>query len=153
MVADQYGGCRCGDVQYRVAGDDLPNSYACHCLDCQTWSGSAFSLNAIVDERAFSLSGAVAQFDLASSDGERISHQFACARCFTRIYNTNSSRPGLVVIRAGTFDNSHHLRIVAHIWTKRMQPGLIIPAGVPSWPQGAPKDQFFSLLNLARSGN
>ena len=38
------GGCRCGRVRYRVALPKLPNVYACHCRDCQTWSGSAFSL-------------------------------------------------------------------------------------------------------------
>ncbi len=46
------GGCRCGAVRYTVKADKLPNTYACHCLDCQTWSGSAFSLQFIVPEDA-----------------------------------------------------------------------------------------------------
>jgi len=42
------GGCRCGHIRYRVTADKLPNVYACHCRDCQTWSGSAFSLQFFV---------------------------------------------------------------------------------------------------------
>lgn len=44
------GGCRCGAVRYTLAMDTLPRTYACHCHYCQTWSGSAFSQQAIVAE-------------------------------------------------------------------------------------------------------
>ena len=44
------GGCRCGAVRYTLALDDLPLTYACHCTDCQTWSGSAFSQQVLVPE-------------------------------------------------------------------------------------------------------
>src|SRR5690606_22021433 len=44
----QNGSCRCGAVTYRIAQEDLPQTYACHCLDCQSWSGGAFSLNALL---------------------------------------------------------------------------------------------------------
>lgn len=147
-MAEHQGGCRCGAVRYRVFADQLPLTYACHCLDCQTWSGSAFSQNALVDEEVFSLVGTVGRFDLPSADGERISHQFACPRCFTRIYNTNTARPGRVVIRAGTFDHSHNLQIVAHIWTSRTQIGLALAPPLHTWPEGAPADEFYALLGL-----
>lgn len=42
-MSEVQGGCRCGAVRYKLALDALPRTYACHCRDCQTWSGSAFS--------------------------------------------------------------------------------------------------------------
>ena len=54
------GGCRCGAVRYKLALDTLPLTYACHCLDCQTWSGSAFSQQTFVPEAALAVTGAVA---------------------------------------------------------------------------------------------
>ena len=42
------GGCRCGAVRYTLAVDALPKAYACHCHQCQKWTGSAFSLQALV---------------------------------------------------------------------------------------------------------
>jgi hypothetical protein len=39
-----------------LAVDALPRSHACHCRDCQTWSGSAFTLKTFVPEAAPSVS-------------------------------------------------------------------------------------------------
>jgi hypothetical protein len=147
MSAFIEGGCRCGCIRYRVTASKLPNAYACHCLDCQTWSGSAFSLQAVIPESAVYVTGDPALFELASADGARVSRQRACPICFTRVYNTNSARPGLAVLRAGTLDRSGELEIVAHIWTKRKLAGIDIPAGVPSWSEGAPSAEFIAALS------
>ncbi len=140
------GGCRCGVVRYRLASTQLPRAYACHCLDCQTWSGSAFSLNALLPEDAFSVSGRTQLFELTAPGSDRVSRQHACPACMTRVYNTNSARPGRVVIRAGTLDRSHELQIVCHIWVKRKVAGVEITPGVPAWPEGAPAEEFFRLV-------
>ena len=140
------GGCRCGAIRYKVKADKLPNVYACHCRDCQTWSGSAFSLQFIVPEDALELTGEPHLYERVSDDGERISRQRGCAKCLTRVYNTNTRRPGLAVVRAGTLDRSDALSIVAHIWTKRKLNGIDIPSDVPSWPEGAPPQEFIKLV-------
>ena len=141
------GGCRCGAIRYRLTLDRWPNAYACHCLDCQTWSGSAFSTQVIVPEGALEITaGTPALYERVTPDGVRTSYQRACSTCFTRVYNTNSARPGLAVIRAGTLDDSDKLNIVAHIWAKRKVSGIDIPPGVPSWPEGAPPAEFAAVL-------
>jgi hypothetical protein len=140
------GGCRCGRVRYKVALDRLPRVYACHCRDCQTWSGSAFSLQFVLPEEQLEVSGEPALFELNSPDGTRTSRQRGCPTCFTRVYNTNTRRPGLAVVRAGTLDRSDELNIVAHIWTRRMLSGIDIPAGVPQWRESAPPAEFAAIL-------
>jgi hypothetical protein len=140
------GGCRCGRVRYRAALPALPRAYACHCLDCQTWTGSAFSLQFILPEDQLQVTGEPALFELTSPDGSRTSRQRACPVCFTRVYNTNTRRPGLAVVRAGTLDASDQLAIVAHIWTKRKLDGIEIPADLPAWPEGAPPEAFAAAL-------
>ena len=146
MAEDLEGGCRCGWVRYRVTLDKLPNVYACHCRDCQTWSGSAFSLQFILREDRFAVTVEPQLFELPSPDGARISRQRACPVCFTRIYNTNTARPGFVIVRAGTLDRSDELKIAAHIWTKRKLSGIHIPPNIPSWPEGAPAADFMAAL-------
>lgn len=147
MTHSIEGGCRCGRIRYRVTAEKLPNACACHCRDCQTWSGSAFSLQIIVPESGLQVTGEPALFELTSPDGSRTSRQRACPVCFTRVFNTNSARPGLAVVRAGTLDRSDELKIVAHIWTKRKLAGIDIPSGVPSWPEGAPLADFIAALS------
>ena len=146
MAETFEGGCRCGRVRYRLAAEKLPNVYACHCLDCQTWSGSAFSLQIIPPENQFEVTGELALYERTSPDSGRVSRQRACPVCFTRIYNTNSARPGSVTLRAGTLDRSNELKIVAHIWTKRKMAGVVIPEGVPGWQEGAPPAEFIAAL-------
>ncbi|HSM94638.1 MAG TPA: GFA family protein [Rhizomicrobium sp.] len=140
------GGCRCGAVRYSVARARKSNAYACHCRDCQTWSGSAFSMQFIVPEDDFALTGTPHHYERPSQDGTRISHQYGCAKCLTRVYNTNTRRPGMVVVRAGTLDRSDELAIVAHIWTKRKMAGVEIPAGMPQWEESAPPEDFATVL-------
>ena len=143
------GGCRCGAVRYTLAMEALPATYACHCRDCQTWSGSAFSQQTYAPDDALSASGPIVVYELTTPSG-RVSKQRMCGVCHTRIYNSNSARPGVVVVRAGTLDRSDELDIAAHIWVKRKQPWLTLPDGVASWPEGAPPAELAQALAAAR---
>ncbi len=138
------GGCRCGAVRYTLSVDALPRTYACHCLQCQTWSGSAFSQQALLTAEAIEVTGPVVLYELTT--GDRTSRQRMCGICHTRIYNTNTRRPGIAVVRAGTLDDSHRLDVVAHIWVKRKQPWLTLPDGVPTWPESAPAEDFVAVM-------
>jgi len=143
------GGCRCGAVRYRVALDALPPTYACHCTDCQTWSGSAFSQQAVVMEGAIDPSGPIVLYELTSASGH-ISRQRMCGLCHTRIFNTNSARPGIAVIRAGTLDQSNELIVTAHIWVRSKQPWLELPEGAPVWPESPPPEDMAKALGFSR---
>ena len=143
------GGCRCGAVRYEVALDRLPPAYCCHCGDCQTWSGAAFSQQAVVREGAFAITaGEPVLFELTNPSGS-ISRQYVCGACHTRLYNTNSARPGIVLIRAGTLDASDAITPVAHIWVKRKQPWIALPEGVPAFDESAPAEVFAAILMRA----
>jgi hypothetical protein len=144
-MANLQGGCRCGAVRYTLALNAVPRTYACHCLDCQTWTGSAFSQQMFVPESALSVAGPVVIFELVTPSGN-VSLQRMCGTCHTRLYNTNSARPGLVVVRAGTLDRSDELEVVAHIWVKRRQPWLMLQPGVPAWSEAAPAAELMQAL-------
>ena len=45
---DDEGGCACGAVRYAL--NDAPMVvHCCHCTDCQTETGSAFVINAVIE--------------------------------------------------------------------------------------------------------
>ncbi len=144
---DLTGGCRCGAVRYAVRVEKRPAAYACHCLDCQTWSGSAFSEAMYLLEPSLAVTGDVVVYELTSPSG-RISRHRVCPVCRTRLFNTNSARPGFAVLRAGTLNDSDTLNVVAHIWTKRKQPWLAIADGIPSWREAAPPADFMAALGV-----
>ena len=139
------GGCRCGAVRYRLALDGLPSTYACHCLDCQTWSGSAFSQQTFIPEAALTVTGPVVVYEFTTPSGST-STQRMCGVCHARVYNSNSARPNVAIVRAGTLDRSDELRVVAHIWVKRKQHWLSAARGVPTWPESAPATELLQVL-------
>ena len=69
---------------------------------------------------------------------DRTSVQRFCSTCHSRLYNTNTRRPGVVVVRAGTLDRSEELDCVAHIFTAYRQRWVVIPTDMPSWPEAPP---------------
>jgi hypothetical protein len=143
------GGCRCGAVRYTLALERLPNTYACHCRDCQTISGSAFAQIAPVLESAIAATGPIAIYEIEIED--RISRHRLCSVCHCRIFSTNTARPGLAAVRAGTLDESDQLDVVAHIWMKRKQPWIAIADGVPRWQEAAPPADFAAVLFAAKT--
>ena len=144
MTGQITGQCRCGAVTYEIAGDDLPPVYACHCHICQRVSGSAFSVQAVVREDQLTVSGPIVVKEIVTDD--RTSIQRFCGDCYARIYNTNTRRPGIAVVRAGTLDRSEELVCKAHIFTAYKQGWVALPDDVPSWPEAAPADEFVAAL-------
>jgi|GEM_PF-145939 len=138
------GGCHCGAVSYVVAMDNLPAIYACHCLDCQTASGSAFGLHALLPERVVQITGELSEYRYEGA--LTASRHWVCARCHTRICNTNSAVPGMRVLRAGTLHNSAAIEPIAHIWVKRKQPWLQLAEGIANWPENPTPEAFARVL-------
>jgi hypothetical protein len=138
------GGCRCGAVRYEIATDDVPPIYACHCHICQRATGSAFSVQALVREDRLSVTGPIVVREIATED--RISIQRFCGECYARVYNTNSARPGIAVVRGGTLDRSEELACKAHIFTAYKQAWVTLPDESPQWPEAAPTNEFIAAL-------
>lgn len=146
---DVTGGCRCGAVRYVVALDRLPLVYACHCTDCQTWSGSAFSEQFFLPQELLEVSGAMVDYSFVNPMG-RVSVQRFCPVCHTRLCNTNMARPAIVVVRAGTLDRSAEVQVATHIWTRSMQPWVRLPDDAERFDEAAPMDVINRLTDANR---
>ncbi|MGH0029332.1 MAG: GFA family protein [Myxococcota bacterium] len=121
----QRGGCPCGDVAYAL-GEDPLSVYACHCTDCQSATGSAFSLAMIVRRDALRVvRGEPVEHGFATPDG-RDKSASVCPRCQTALF-APTRIPDLMLLEAGTLDDTSWVAPVAHIWTRSAQPWLLIP--------------------------
>ena len=120
------GGCLCGAVRYVLREGFRLNPYACHCTDCQSRTGSAFSEHMLFALPDLDITGDLdaGEYDQPSGAHSRI---FGCAVCKSRIYATNDSRDGLASLRCGTLDNSASFVPAAHIWVRSKQPWIGLP--------------------------
>ena len=96
-MSELLGGCRCGAVRYALALDGLPPSYACHCRDCQTWSGSAFSQQAFLPEASLSVTGPLAAYEQTTNN---ITLTITTTRATESIVLLSSSLPTTATIPA-----------------------------------------------------
>jgi hypothetical protein len=137
------GHCRCRAVSYVLEAAALPSSYACHCLDCQTQSGSAFTIQLPLKEDRLKFQGDLVHWEHKDSRGKLTTQSF-CALCMTRLYSINSGRPGIAMLRGGTLDTSDQLSPKLHIWVKRKQQWIGLPPEAETYQEGAPIDRMQS---------
>ncbi len=120
------GGCPCEAVRFQVTAMPLL-VYACHCTECQRWSGSAFSLSMPVKADSFSLTrGQTQHFRRTGASGVESTYRF-CGNCGGRVYGQRSARPEIISVRAGTLDDTSWLRPIAHVYMRSAQAWERIP--------------------------
>lgn len=125
-MTHRRGGCQCGAVRYELSVERL-TAYACHCLECQKQSASAFAISVPVKADDLVVEGPVAAYERSTDSGSRTNCWF-CSTCGTRIYHQSARSPQIVTLKGGTLDDPSVLAPIAHLWVSRKQPWLEMPA-------------------------
>jgi len=120
------GRCPCEAVQFELTS--MPRFvYACHCTECQRWSGSAFSMSMPVPANAFRIThGQPKSWSRTGACGIRSTYWF-CGECGGRVFGEREGRPETVVVRAGTLDQTWWVRPVAQVYLRSAQAWQRIP--------------------------
>ncbi|MDB4115601.1 GFA family protein [Planktomarina sp.] len=96
------GKCLCGNVSYQCHSE--PKAiFNCHCEDCRRATGSVFGTNLFVSESEVEISGEVSSYSHISDSGSTMTKRF-CSNCGSLLFGSNSAKPNVVSIRAGTVD-------------------------------------------------
>ena len=120
------GGCQCGAIRYEIS---VPPTviYACHCLECQRQSGSAFGMAMVIPAEGFRLvEGEPKSLERTGESGRTMRCWF-CFDCGTRLYHSPAKLGQNVNIKPGTLDDTAWLRPTVHVWTRSAQPWVQIP--------------------------
>jgi hypothetical protein len=139
------GRCRCETLQYSLAAAPL-FTHACHCLDCQRRTGTAFSMTTIVlrDDLIVTRGRSSARATSPRST------EHACAECTTVIYIESTAFPATCILRPGTLDDTSIAVPQAHIWVCRKQAWLALPDGVPQFERQYDPATTWPAASLAR---
>jgi hypothetical protein len=96
------GGCFCGSVRYRM--EEPLFVYACHCSDCQKWSGSVFACFATCEARLVTAIGETPPKFVTSTREAKVRVYATCPECGNRLWSRAHASPATVDIRIGTLD-------------------------------------------------
>ena len=125
------GGCGCGHVRYRVAGEPVFVNN-CHCRQCQQQTGSTSVVNAFFEaERVTLRAGTLVENTVkAGSGGPHVINR--CAECGSALWSfyPRLGRLGLG-LRVGTLDDPGAFRPTAVIYTAEAMPWVSFPPDIP----------------------
>ncbi|HEX4109452.1 MAG TPA: GFA family protein [Solirubrobacteraceae bacterium] len=113
------GQCLCGSLTYTCDADPMMTAI-CHCLDCQRQSGAAYSVNVVVAEDEFHLSGDTAKtYKTTGVESGAERERVFCANCGSPIFTRLHDMPGVLAVKAGTLLDHTEVAPEAELWTKR----------------------------------
>ncbi len=144
------GGCACGAVRYRMTTKPI-FVHCCHCRWCQRESGAAFALNALIEaDRVVVLKGEPERVATPSASGK--GQTFArCPDCHVALWSNYAGAGDLVnFVRVGTLDQPDRLPPDIHIYTASKQPWVVIPEGIPNFPEYYSTREVWPEESLAR---
>jgi len=96
----------CGGVKYEFTGEPAATAL-CHCVDCQKWSGSAYTSNVIVPRVNHKITAGEKEhlkaYDIVGLSGKVNKHLF-CGTCGSSLWTEAEVLPEVFCIKAGGLD-------------------------------------------------
>ncbi len=131
----RHGGCLCGTVRFSARVE--PEVQACHCIQCQRWTGGGPLL--VVQAQELNLTGTEAIRTYRASEwGERA----FCGTCGSTLY-WRMQRRQISSLAVGLFDDQTGMRVTEEIFTDNR------PDWLPHWPDAAQSTEVEELAKLA----
>ncbi|MEP5729942.1 MAG: GFA family protein [Sulfitobacter sp.] len=117
------GACLCGSVQVIASAAPLL-TLACHCLDCQKLSASAYSLTTMFARSRFSHTGDLIKGGLGS-DGRA---HFFCKSCLNFVFTRIQGAPDRVNLRSSILKDAAAFEPFVELMTDEKMPWAHVPA-------------------------
>jgi hypothetical protein len=133
-MLEVHGRCHCNAVTFTALVD--PNRViACHCADCQQFSGGPFRAVLPTPVGQVQLTGPVKQYVKVAASGNRRAQVF-CPECGTQLYATEPDAPTMLGLRVGCIDERAQLKPAVQIWVSSAMPWVAHLSAVPAHAQG-----------------
>ena len=124
-MRNRTASCRCGQLRATATGEPVRVS-ACHCLDCQKRTGSAFAVQARWPADQVIIEGASKGWVQTADSGNRITFN-SCPVCAATVHYTIDGKfDGLLAIPLGAFDDPYFAAPAFSVWEERKHPWVEI---------------------------
>lgn len=137
MTTPFSGGCACGAIRWECSAEPQMVAH-CFCTDCQKTSGAQMTTNLLVPKQAFNITkGTPKTCDFTADSGNTVRRHF-CGNCGSQLASEPLAMEGLIVIKAGSLDDSSWLNPSVSIYTDSAPRWAVIPEGLPTFPKMPP---------------
>jgi hypothetical protein len=129
------GSCLCKKVRYSIDATPL-TTRACWCRVCQYFAAGNAAISAGFKRDAVTIEGETSDY-VSIADSGSVMHRRFCPTCGTQMFSEAESRPHLIYVRVGTFDDPNLVRPMATIWAASAPAWAAIDEGLPRF-EGQP---------------
>lgn len=136
-MTTQTGQCLCGSMTYEISADPVLTA-TCHCTHCQKSSGSAFSINVVVPEDGFKITGNTLTDYVDQGDSGLNLHRYFCNQCGSPVYTRADAMPGVSIIKAGTLNDTSSFKPAINIWCESQMEWIKDDEKAPNFDQMPP---------------
>jgi hypothetical protein len=130
-----HGSCHCGAIRFE-ADADPQKAGVCHCTDCQSLTGSAFTLFLQVPSAAFRLTAGEPKIYLKTGESGNRRAQVFCSNCGSRVWSSAQSNPPFYNLRVGTLRERAELPPKMQVWCRSALPWINELGSVPANMKG-----------------
>lgn len=127
------GSCLCGSLSFE--GDcDVKLIANCHCDDCRRATGAAYGTLLFADEESVLVQGESVEYEHVSDRGSKMTKIF-CPTCGSQVFGRNSSRAGLLAIRAGAVTQKSEVVPTVNVYCESAIPTTPMDSTIASFDQ------------------
>lgn len=145
------GSCICNLVRYRLLTSPL-YVYACHCIDCQKVTGSAFCLSLTIEQQYIQVLTPTAP--VIASRERKVPSAFVqhveCPRCKTELWSNSFVGPTLCDVRVGTLDFPSLMEPDLHIFVNSKLDWIKLPDHAKTTPKDYNPRAYWPKSSLTR---
>jgi hypothetical protein len=123
------GKCLCGSVRWRSSESPIVTR-VCWCRECQYLGAGSGTVNACFRKATFTVTGPTSDFPSVADSGNQMHRRF-CPSCGTPLFSEAETRPHLIFVRVGTFDDPDVAVPAMAIWTASAPRWACIDAARP----------------------
>jgi hypothetical protein len=132
-MSEISGSCLCGKIRF-TANAEPGFVGVCHCRNCQRNSGSAFAVVLGFPAGAVSTQGELKTYIDTGESGKSVFRQFF-PDCGSSISSEAEVMPGMIMLKAGSMDDSSVVKPVMQIYCDSAQPWVSLGGELKSFPQ------------------
>ena len=127
-MTERIAACSCGQLRVTCTGEPVRLSM-CHCLECQTRTGSPFSAQARFKREQVTIEGKATRYERGADSGNRLTFHF-CPQCGSTLYWTNDGLPGIVMVALGNFADPGFPAPRISVWERHRHPWVAVPTEI-----------------------
>lgn len=151
MTDSTTGGCACGAVRYRFAGEPVV-TYKCYCTHCQRAGGSGYLPIMWVAARYFDVLSGKLRFYYAEGDAGRKVGRGFCTECGSPVYG-EIKVPGIVPVIASSLDEPERYHASMQIWTGSARSWDVLDPKLKSYETQFSTEEVREWLDALRARN